>query len=66
MTYRDKEEKLFTRWAQRARKLHESDIITKDGLLYRGELWWDGISQGHKPANEERRRYASDDSHQGA
>lgn len=53
MTYRDKEEKLFTRWGQRARKLHESDMITKDGLLYRGEIWWDGIAQLHRSANEE-------------
>lgn len=53
MTFRDHEEKLFERWAQRARKLHDADTITKDGLLYRGDVWWDGFCQVHKPANEE-------------
>ena len=52
-TYRDKEEQIFASWAERARKLHDPDIITKDGLLFRGELWWDGFGQVHKPANEE-------------
>lgn len=52
-TIRDQEEKLFERWVQRARKLHDPDMITKDGLLYRGEIWWDGFCQVHKPANEE-------------
>ena len=45
MTYHDHEEKIFTKWAQQARKLHDPDIIAKDGLLYRGELWWDGLNQ---------------------
>ncbi len=53
MTIRDHEEKLFTKWAQRARKMHDPDMITKDGLLYRGELWFDGVNQAHRPANEE-------------
>lgn len=53
MTYKDQEEKLFTKWAQRARKLHDADMIAKDGLLYRGELWWDGLNQVHRPADEE-------------
>lgn len=53
MTIREHEEKLFTRWAQRARKLRDADIITKDGLLYRGDISWDGFSQIHHPANEE-------------
>lgn len=53
MTYRDREERLFERWTQRARKLHDADMITKDGLLFRGEIWWDGFCQIHKPANEE-------------
>ena len=53
MTYREQEEKLFERWTQRARKLRDADMITKDGLLYRGEVWWDGLCQVHKPANEE-------------
>ena len=51
--YHEKEEELFERWAQRARKLHQSDEITKDGLLYRGELWFDGYCQVHRRANEE-------------
>lgn len=53
MTYRDQEEKLFERWAQRARKLRDADMITKDGLLYRGEISWDGFCQIHHPANEQ-------------
>lgn len=53
MKYHDKEERLYARWATRARKLHESDEITKDGLLYRGELWFDGFNQVRKPGNEE-------------
>lgn len=53
MTYHEHEEKLFTKWAQRARKLHDADLITKDGLLYRGDIWFDGFNQVHKSANEE-------------
>ncbi|MBR4506869.1 MAG: hypothetical protein IKP21_08870 [Bacteroidales bacterium] len=53
MKYHKKEEQLFDRWAQRARKLHESDDITKDGLLYRGEMWFDGFNQVCRPADEE-------------
>ena len=53
MNYHENEERLFDRWAQRARKLHESDDITKDGLLYRGEMWFDGFNQVCKKANEE-------------
>lgn len=53
MTYHDHEEKLFRRWAERARKQHDADMINKDGLLYRGEVWWDGLSQLHRPADEE-------------
>lgn len=53
MTYHSQEEKLFERWAAKARKLHDSDMIAKDGLLYRGELWWDGLNQVHRPADEE-------------
>lgn len=53
MKYHQKEEQLFSRWAERARKLHESDEITKDGLLYRGEMWFDGFNQVRKPGNEE-------------
>ena len=53
MKYHKKEEELFERWAERARKLHDSDEITKDGLLYRGELWFDGYCQVHRRANEE-------------
>jgi hypothetical protein len=53
MTIRDHEEKLFERWAERARKVRDADMITKDGLLYRGEVEWDGFCQIHKPANEE-------------
>ena len=52
MKYHKKEEELFERWAERARKLHDSDEITKDGLLYRGELWFDGYCQVHRRANE--------------
>ena len=48
-----KEEELFERWAERARKLRDSDEITKDGLLYRGELWFDGYCQVHRKADEE-------------
>ncbi|MBR5093352.1 MAG: hypothetical protein IKX32_07770 [Bacteroidales bacterium] len=53
MNYHDREEQLFERWAKRAQKLHESDEITKDGLLYRGELWFDGFNQVCRPADEE-------------
>lgn len=53
MTYHDHEEELFCRWAERAHKLHDADMINKDGLLFRGELWWDGLSQLHRPADEE-------------
>ena len=53
MNYHEQEERLFKRWAERAKKLHESDEITKDGLLYRGELWFDGFNQVCRPANEE-------------
>ncbi len=53
MKYHKKEEQLFDRWAERARKLCESDEITKDGLLYRGELWFDGFNQVRKPGDEE-------------
>ena len=53
MKYHKKEEQLFDRWAERARKLRESDEITKDGLLYRGELWFDGFNQVRKPGDEE-------------
>ena len=53
MEYHKKEDELFERWAQRARKLRESDEITKDGLLYRGELWFDGINQVCRPSDEE-------------
>jgi hypothetical protein len=53
MNYHKKEEQLYARWAERARKLRESDDITKDGLLYRGELWFDGFNQVCKPGDEE-------------
>ena len=53
MKYHKKEEQLFTRWAERAKELHESDEITKDGLLYRGEMWFDGFNQVSKSGNEE-------------
>ena len=53
MNYHKKEEQLFARWAERAKKLHESDEITKDGLLYRGEMWFDGFNQVCRPADEE-------------
>ena len=53
MKYHKQEEALFERWAQRAKQLHDSEDITRDGLLYRGELWFDGYCQVHKKANEE-------------
>ena len=53
MKYHKKEEQLFDRWAERARELRDSDEITKDGLLYRGELWFDGYCQVHRKADEE-------------
>jgi hypothetical protein len=53
MNYHEKEEKLFSRWAQRARRFHDSEDIAKDGLLYRGDIWFDGYCQVHKRANEE-------------
>ena len=53
MKYHKKEEELFTRWGERARKLRDSEDITKDGLLYRGDVWFDGYCQVHKKANEE-------------
>ena len=53
MKYHEKEERLFDRWAKRAKKLRDSDEITKDGLLYRGDMWFDGFNQVCKPADEE-------------
>lgn len=53
MNLHEHEERLFEQWAGRARKLRESDEITKDGLLYRGELWFDGFNQVCRPADEE-------------
>lgn len=53
MNYHKKEEQLFERWAQRAKQLRESTEITKDGLLYRGELWFDGFNQVRRPGDEE-------------
>ena len=53
MKYHKLEENLFERWAERAKRLHDSEDITKDGLLYRGELWFDGYCQVHKKSNEE-------------
>jgi hypothetical protein len=53
MTIREREEQLFVRWAERARKLRDADAINKDGLLYRGELHWNGLYQAHRPGNEE-------------
>lgn len=54
MEYHKKEDELFERWAQRARKLHDSDEIAKDGLLYRGEIKFDGYCQVHSRGDEER------------
>lgn len=53
MKYHEQEEKLFKRWSTRARKLRDADMITKDGLLYRGEVWFDGYNQVCRPADEE-------------
>ncbi|MBP5677449.1 MAG: hypothetical protein J6W88_03010 [Bacteroidales bacterium] len=53
MNYHEQEERLFELWAKRAKKLHDNDDITKDGLLYRGEIWFDGYCQVHRRANEE-------------
>lgn len=53
MTIHEHEERLFDQWARRARKLRESDEITKDGLLYRGELWFDGYNQVRRCGDEE-------------
>lgn len=53
MKYHQTEEQLYARWAARARQLRESDDITKDGLLYRGEMWFDGFNQVRKPGDEE-------------
>lgn len=53
MNYHEQEERLFDQWARRARKLRESDDITRDGLLYRGELWFDGFNQLRRRGNEE-------------
>lgn len=53
MKYHEQEEKLFRRWSTRARKLHDADMITKDGLLYRGELRFDGYNQVHRSGDEE-------------
>ena len=53
MTLKEREDKLFSRWEQRARKLRESDLITKDGLLFRGDIHWNGVAQVHDPADEE-------------
>lgn len=54
MNIHEQEERLFDQWARRARKLRESDDITKDGLLYRGEMWFDGYNQVRRPGDEER------------
>lgn len=53
MNFHEHEEQLFERWAARARELHDSEDITKDGLLYRGELWFDGYCQVHQRGDEE-------------
>ena len=53
MKYHDQEELIFNKWAKRARKLHDSEDITKDGLLYRGEMWFDGYNQVQRRGNEE-------------
>ena len=53
MKYHEQEEKLFRRWSTRARKLHDADMIAKDGLLYRGELRFDVPEKGTKEANFE-------------
>ena len=53
MKFHKKEEELFARWGERARKLRDNEDITKDGLLYRGEVWFDGYCQVHRKANEE-------------
>ena len=52
MDYRTHEEELFERWAERARRLHDNEDITRDGLLWRGELWFDGYCQVHRPGDE--------------
>jgi len=52
MDYRSQEEKLFSRWIKRAQKLHDGQEIAKDGILYRGELWFDGFGQVHRPGTE--------------
>ena len=54
MKYHEQEELLYERWAERAHKLRESDEITKDGLLYRGEMWFDGFNQVRRRGDEER------------
>ena len=54
MNYHEQEERLYERWADRAHKLRESDEITKDGLLYRGEMWFDGFNQVRRRGDEER------------
>ena len=53
MKYHDQEELIFNKWAKRARKLRDSEDITKDGLLYRGEMWFDGYNQVQRRGNEE-------------
>lgn len=52
-TYREQEEDLFRRWIERARELHEEDVIARDGILYRGEIEWNGIAQVHRPGSGE-------------
>ena len=39
MTYHDHEEELFGRWAERARKLHDADLIAKYGLDDKAVKW---------------------------
>lgn len=51
--YHKQEELLFERWAERARKLRHNDEIGKDGLLYRGPLWFDGYNQVRRKGGEE-------------
>ena len=53
MNYHEQEEKLFNRWVKRARQMHDNEEIAKDGILYRGERWFDGYNQVHRPGDEE-------------
>lgn len=53
MTYiHQQEEKLFKEWQKRARALNNSDEIAQDGLLFRGEIYFEDGCWHRMPGDE--------------